>query len=42
MLNDKLCCGIAKDPLTARVGPHNHKVCLANKEYYKIQFTNKQ
>jgi hypothetical protein len=23
------------------VGPHNHKVCLANKEYYEIQFTNK-
>jgi len=39
MLDEKMCCGIVKKQLMARVGPDNYEVCLARDGCSEMMFT---
>ena len=39
MLDEKMCVGIVKNQLMARVGPENHEVCLAREGCSEMNFT---
>ena len=41
MVSNHMCCGIVKDTLMARVGPHNYEKCLAKKHASEMDFTGK-
>ncbi len=39
MLDEKMCVGIVKEQLMARVGPENYEVCLTKKGCSEMNFT---
>lgn len=39
MLDEKMCVGIVKNQLMARVGPDNYEVCLAKEGCSEMNFT---
>jgi TfoX/Sxy family transcriptional regulator of competence genes len=39
MLDEKMCVGIVKEQLMARVGPDNYEVCLAREGCSEMNFT---
>ena len=39
MLNNKMCVGIVKDQLMARVGPENYARCLSRAGCHEMNFT---
>lgn len=39
MLDEKMCCGIVKQQLMARVGPENYEQCLAKEGCSEMNFT---
>jgi TfoX/Sxy family transcriptional regulator of competence genes len=39
MLDEKMCCGIVKQQLMARVGPDNYEHCLPKEGCHEMTFT---
>lgn len=42
MLDEKMCVGIVKNELMARVGPDNYEKCLSREECREMNFTGKK
>jgi TfoX/Sxy family transcriptional regulator of competence genes len=39
MVDEKMCCGIVKQQLMARIGSDNYELCLANEGCSEMNFT---